>query len=183
MNINRFQILTITFFMLLISLSDLAKSQEKVTLYYNSNWEVTKKEKAKYFREAVFDLNTFKLDGEVKDYSINGSLIMSGNYNTDKRNGEFTFNYDNGVPKSKGYYKENTRIGNWEYFYENGKVKQKAFFFEDPKKNFFAITEFFERNGNQLIKNGTGVWINDSIESNSLERGDYSDLLVNLKTV
>lgn len=147
----------------------LSIGQDTISLYYNLNWEITKKDKASFIRKAVYDLSTFKLDGAVQDFTISGTLLMSGHYNSDRREGEFIFNYPNGNIRSKGTYKENQRTGTWEYFYENGRTKQKATFVDSPETLLFSIDEFYDRNGNQLIKNGTGSWVNDSIESNSLE--------------
>jgi TonB family protein len=143
--------------------------QDTIRLYYNSNWEITTKEKASFIRKAVYDLSTFKLDGAVQDFTISGTLLMSGHYNSDRREGEFIFNYPNGSTKSKGKYNDNQRLGNWEFYYDNGKLKQKATFKDNSETNLFSIDEFYDRDGNQLIKNGTGAWLNDSIVSNSLE--------------
>lgn len=162
-------------------LPEILNGQEKVTLYYNSNWEITKKDKATYFREAEFDLNNFKLDGSVKDYSINGTLLMKGNYNSDKKNGEFTFFYDNGNVKSKGHYEDNKRVGYWEYFYKDNKIKQKVFFPPIPPYLDFSVVEYYDNKGNQLIKNGTGKWINDSIQGTSLDKSSLDKLVGEFK--
>ena len=98
-----------------IHLTSIINAQEKITLYYNSNWEITRKEKATYFREAEFDLNNFKLDGTVMDFSITGTPIMKGKYNSDKKDGDFVFYYENGNIKSKGKYDNDRRVGYWEY--------------------------------------------------------------------
>lgn len=169
------------FFLCVLNLPFPVRCQEKITLYYNSYWNVTNKENASFIREADYDINTFELDGEIKDFSINGIPLMIGHYNLDKRNGNFIFYYQNGNIKSQGNYKENNRDGIWEFYYENGKLKQKAIFMEDPGIELFTITEFYDRNGNQLIKNGTGTWINDSIESNSLEDNGLFRLLGHFK--
>lgn len=153
----------------LFNLPFLVNCQEKVTLFYNSNWEITKEENASFYREAEYDLNSLKLDGEVKDYTIERVPSMIGQYSLGKRNGNFIFYFHNGNIKSQGNYKDNRRVGLWNYFYENGKTKQNAIFHENPGIMVFSITEFHDRSGKQLITNGTGTWINDSIESNSLE--------------
>ena len=48
----------------ILQMSLILKSQEKIQLYYNWDWEITEKSKAAYFREAEYDLNNFKLDGK-----------------------------------------------------------------------------------------------------------------------
>lgn len=62
----------------LLQFSLISKSQEKVVLYYNWDWEITEQNKAAYFREAEYDLNDFKLDGQVTERSLKGNLIMEG---------------------------------------------------------------------------------------------------------
>jgi TonB family protein len=177
-------VLKIICFFSFIFLSILSKSQDTITLYYNSNWEITKKEKALYLRKAEFDLNTFKLDGDVKDFTLKGTPVMSGHYISDRREGDFIFSYPSGSIKSKGRYKDNQRIGNWEYYYENGKLRQEATFFDTEGVTLFSINKYFDSSGNELIQNGTGEWLNDSIESNSLEnkglcrlKGHFKDSL------
>jgi TonB family protein len=144
------------------------KSQEKIILFYNSDWKITKEDKATYFRESEYDLNSFKLDGKVTDYSISGILLMEGSYLNGKRNGNFTFYHSNGKVSSKGKYENNRRIGYWEFFYSNGQLKQIVLFIAKETGTFkmydpFTVLEYYDRKGNQLLKNGTGTWINDSI--------------------
>lgn len=164
-----------------LNLPILVNCQEKITLFYNSYWEITNKENASFYREAEYDLNSLKLNGEVRDYTLNGVPLMIGHYSLDKRNGNFIFYYQNGNTKSQGNYKDDRRVGMWDYYYENGKTKQKAIFYEVPGITLFNITEYYDRNGNQLIMNGTGSWINDSIESNSLEDNGLFGLLGQFK--
>lgn len=159
-------------------------SQDKVTLDYNSDWEITKKSNATYYREVEYDLDNFRIHGKVFDYDTSGVLLMEGNYLNGIRHGDFTFNYLNGKIESKGKYLDNKRFGNWEYYYSNGKLKQIVNFPEIEGKFDFAVVEFYDRNGNQLIKNGTGKWINDSIQTGffdqySLKRltGQFKDSL------
>jgi TonB family protein len=175
----------ITFIFLgLLTLSLNVKGQDKVLLYYNSEWEITKKQSAAYYREAEYDLENFRLDGKVFDYDTSGVLVMEGNYVFGKKNGDFTFNHLNGKTESRGKYLDNRRAGNWEYYHANGRLKQIIYFSEKGEKNDFAVLEFYDSNGNQLIKNGTGKWINDSIQSglfdpHSLKRltGQFKDSL------
>jgi TonB family protein len=145
------------------------KSQEGIKLFYNSDWKITKEDKATYYRECEYDLNNFKLDGKVADYSLSGNLLMEGSYLNGKRNGYFTFYYDNGRVRNKGNYENNRRVGKWEYYYYNGQLKQIVLFNSKDTDNLtmaesFAVLEYYNREGNQLLKNGTGTWINDSIQ-------------------
>lgn len=141
------------------------KSQVRIRLYYNSNWEITDSTKAVFYREADYDLNNFKLHGEVHDHDLSGNLLMEGNYLNGKRNGDFTFYYDNGEIKNRGEYENNRRTGKWEYYYNNGQLKQVVLFKDSYITIDFAVLEYFDSQGHQLIKDGTGKWVNDSIQS------------------
>jgi TonB family protein len=159
-----------------IHLTSIINAQEKITLYYNSNWEITRKEKATYFREAEFDLNNFKLDGTVMDFSITGTPIMKGKYNSDKKDGDFIFYYENGNIKSKGKYDNDRRVGYWEYNYNDNKLKQKVLFPQGTIKKEISVVEYYDKAGNQVIKNGTGIWIQDSINGGSLDQSSLCKL-------
>jgi TonB family protein len=159
-------------------------SQEKIQLYYNWDWEITEKSKAAYVREAEYDLNTMKLDGKVIDYNRLGTKIMDGNYSNGQKNGEFVFFYNNGVIECKGEYSSSKRIGNWEYYYSNVKLKQIVYFSNGRVNMDFAVIQYYDREGNQLVKNGTGKWVNDSVrtgvfDGSSLKRltGQFKDSL------
>jgi TonB family protein len=166
----------ILIFYVSIHLTGILNAQEKITLYYNSNWEITKKEKASYFREAEFDLNNFKLDGAVMDFNLNRTPLMKGNYSSDRKNGDFTFYYENGNIKSKGKYESDHRVGYWEYYYRDNKLKQKVLLPQITPKKEISVVEYFDKDGNQLIKNGTGIWIQDSINGGSLDQSSLCKL-------
>lgn len=158
-----------TIIVIVLFLSVKANSQEKVVLYYNENWEITKKEKATYFREAEFDMEKFLINGQVSDFKISGDKVMTGNYTNGKRNGEFTFFYANGNIERKGCYLNNRRTGKWEYFYPNGNLKQLVIFYPKMIADDIVVVDFFDREGKQWIKNGTGKWVVDSIRSGLFE--------------
>lgn len=165
------------------------KSQEIVKLFYNSDWKITMEDSATYFRESEIDLNNFKFDGKVNDYSLSGNLLMEGSYLNGKKYGKFTFYHSNGQVKSRGMYKNNRRLGKWEFYYNNGQLKQVVLFKEKEPHTFsmfypFTVIEYYDRNGNHLLKNGTGSWVNDSIregmfDTKSLKtlRGQFKDSL------
>ncbi len=170
----------------LLLFSTCLKSQNKIKLFYNSEWKITKEDKATYFREAEYDLNNFKLDGKVYDYSISGILLMEGNYLDGKRNENFTFYYNNGKVKNIGKYENNRRVGKWEYYYNNGQLKQVVLFKGEETKNFrmfetFTVVEYYNITGNQLLKDGTGIWINDSIQEGMFDTNSLKALTGHFK--
>ncbi len=151
-------------------------SQEKVVLYYNMNWEITKAEKAIYSREVEIDMGKFTFNGQVIDYDLGGKKIMEGYYTNGKKNGEFIFYFPNGKTESKGSYLNNRRTGNWEYFYSNGKLKQLVIINPKTLGDDIVVVEYFDRYGIQLVKNGTGKWMNDSIISGIFDRTNLKRL-------
>ena len=91
--------------------------------------------------------------------------MMEGNYLNDKRNGNFIFYYDNGKIKNEGNYENNRRIGKWKYYYSSGQLKQTVIFRNINNINDISVVEFYDTEGNQLIENGNGKWVNDSIQA------------------
>jgi len=157
------------------------KSQEKIILYYNSLWEITEKDKAIYYRESEYDLNNFKLNGKVSDYTLSGNLLMEGTYSFGKKYGNFIFYFDNGVIKSEGRYENNKRIGYWKYYYNTGQLKQVILFKDSYNNTDFAVVEYYDNKGNQLITNGTGKWISDSIQTGMFDTESLKTITGNFK--
>lgn len=162
------------------------KSQDKIVLYYNAEWILTQKDKAVFHREAEYDLNDFKLSGKVCDYNSLDTLLMVGNYLDGKRNGDFTFYYNDGKIKNRGKYLNNNRVGKWYYYYRNGKLKQVIKFQKRGDILDFAVGEYYDPNGKQLLKKGTGKWFNDSITARNFAglksfrlTGQFKDSLKN----
>lgn len=153
-----------------------SKCQEKISIFYNLDWEVTNQNKASFIRETEFDTTTLKQNGKVSDFDTTGKLLMEGYYSEGLRTGFFTFFYPNGIVKNKGEYLNAKRVGNWEYYYINGKLKQRIIFPHKKHETDFIVTEYYDRNGNQLIKDGSGKWENDSIQVFILDKASYQNL-------
>jgi TonB family protein len=136
---------------------------EQLSFFYNSNWELTSKENSKFYRKAEFNVNELIFSGKVYDYDTDGNLLMQGYYTGNKKNGEFSFFYPKGNLESKGEYKNNKRYGKWIYYYENGNLRQEVVFSDDGNRHNFSVVNFFDRSGKQLVVDGNGKWINDSI--------------------
>jgi len=158
-----------------------AIAQETLTLYYTNNWEVTSKEKASFYRIATYDLSTFKLDGPISDYTLDGKLLMDGNYDHDKKFGEFNFYYPDGKIKSSGRYLNNQRSAAWTYYFNSGKPKTFITFSAiAPELNFSVITHH-DATGKQTITNGTGTWQLDSLTSWLFENKTLTNLTGNFR--
>lgn len=147
---------------IIISLSVQLFSQTVVKLYYNDNWELTDSLHSKYYRIVGIDENNMDFTGEFKDYNNDNQLLMKGFLSHNRKNGDFESYYPNGKIKSNGQYTVNNRNKQWEYYYDNGQLKYIVTFgagneLLDFKYNF-SINEAFDKEGNKLIENGTGIF-------------------------
>lgn len=152
------------FFLIAISIKSF--SQQEVKLFYNAQWEITNPEFASYIRKASYDLNNFKLDGKVIDTDTQGNIIGEGEYTKGKRNGYFKWYYKNGQVKKEGEIVNNRMTGTWRYYYWSGQLKQVILIKKGNINNNFVVTEFYDKSGEQLISNGTGKWMVDSVKYN-----------------
>jgi TonB family protein len=62
------------------------------------------------------------------------------------------------------------------YFYASGQVKQIVLFNDVNDDNDISVVEFYDRDGNQMIANGTGNWVNDSIKPVMFDPGGFSKI-------
>ncbi|MGM5470476.1 tetratricopeptide repeat protein [Flavobacteriaceae bacterium LMO-SS05] len=125
------------------------------TAYFDSNWKVTKRNQATYYRPLVGKVeNLF----HIKDYyASNDQLQMEGYASMFEENTTATF-----VGKVS-YYFESGKIDN-EVFYDNGLLKQRI----DYNKNGKAKIEFYEGRNNSVFSNGN---YGDIVEVNYSESG------------
>ena len=92
---------------------------------------------------------------------------MTASYKAGLKNGFANLYGGNGQLTFTGYYKNNLRDGIWHYYYPDGKLKQVIKFTDDLESRSvdgnIMIGEFYDKRGEQLVKNGNGMWSNDSI--------------------
>ncbi|MCD8421708.1 trypsin-like peptidase domain-containing protein [Tenacibaculum finnmarkense] len=106
--------------------------QEKV--YYNSEWKVTNKSKAKFYRLITFD-EKGKPKGKVKDYFMNGNLQWEGylsyadkyENSKDSIEGVSIWYYDNGN-KSMQTNTVDGKLEGREYYHKNGNISGRSNF-------------------------------------------------------
>jgi TonB family protein len=151
-------------------------AQSKVVLFFNENWELTDKSSHKYYRECEYDLNNFRLNGEVKDYFNSGSLAMLGQYNKGKKTGDFIFYYPNGEVESTGPYQDNSRIGEWKFYFRSGELKMIVSFPDPTNILDFSVLELYDSLGNKIIKNGSGKWVDNSIRIGMFDKESSKSL-------
>ncbi len=103
-----------------VSFSNL-NAQDTIIIYYDSNWDKTTIENAKYYRKA-FEVENQKWQA-IDYYLPSNTIQMKGSYLSDSmevKDGKFDYFYDNGKLDRYGNYKNNKRTGEWSYFHKNG---------------------------------------------------------------
>jgi len=105
--------------------------------------------------------NCIKAEGWLKDDKKEGLWLFY--YPDGKKNREI--NYENGIEngiwrmwhENGNLYIEQNKIngktkGLWKEYYENGKIKEIGEYLEDS----YTPKDYWDEEGNQLLKNGTG---------------------------
>ena len=105
-------------------------------------------------RVSDFDNKTNKFEGLFKDFDRNGRVILSGQYQNGKKHGEFKAYHPNGVLKWESTFIDDIAIGPWEYYYPDG----KPMLFITLGPSSFRINQYWDRKGQQLVKDGEGTY-------------------------
>lgn len=176
--LNLFVFIRVLSLSLFIITSLTAFAQSEVRTYYDSAWQLTTKAYGRYYRLGIIDPNTYKYEGEVKDYFKSGAIEMKGRYQAGVKIDTFFFYYPGGKPKAKGLYWDNKRQGIWTYYHENGKVSDKVYFKDG---NFICALECYDELGKPFMVRGTGKWrtryFDDMLGDSVFIEGEYRDTL------
>ncbi len=129
-------------------------SKAPVTVYFNQDWRITKKESHRYYRKGSLDTNRTQFEGAFEDYDSTGRLLLGGTYAEGRKNGPCTTYHLDGSKASQGQYLNNVMHGRWEYYYPTGRLKQVLEFTGDD----YRILSFSDSLGNPLVTGGTGTW-------------------------
>jgi len=111
--------------------------------------------------ERVITINPYTKNRKKEYYFENGQLSKLENLDgDDKRKGEYKKWYQNGQLKEESTYLNNTdRIGEWVKYWENGSKKFEAEF----KNGDVYYRNYWNKKGEQLLKEGNGLYINKFI--------------------
>jgi antitoxin component YwqK of YwqJK toxin-antitoxin module len=133
------------------------------TIWFDSNWNVTAKEKAAYYRPAP---KKMKIGYWIVDYYVSGTKQMEGlsktkepnkemyvglinyfyengkifqivNYMEGKPVGNFSEFYDTGQLKKSGKYENGLREGSWKVYLKNGKIQEKGKYSKGEKRGIW----------------------------------------------
>ncbi|ERJ61466.1 hypothetical protein M472_22165 [Sphingobacterium paucimobilis HER1398] len=105
-------------------------------------------------RVSSFDKDTNKFAGTFKDFDPNGRLILTGQYQDGKKQGEFKAFHPNGALKWESNFTDDIPSGSWKYYYPDG----KPMLFVTLAQDNFYINQYWNRQGEQLVKDGEGKY-------------------------
>lgn len=117
---------------------------------------------------SLVDNQMYQSGGIVADTLVPGSV--NGDYIRFYRNSTCTRFYANGKKKLEGLYQKGRPLGIFKAWYENGR-KKGAYQYDEyqgqkpPYDHDFRIISFFDRDGRQLTKEGTGRYIEETEDS------------------
>jgi antitoxin component YwqK of YwqJK toxin-antitoxin module len=137
-------------------------SEQKDTLYFDDQWQLSNIDNARHYRVGTLDSARDKIffHGPVTDYYINGDIEMEGEYSIrGEKDGIFVFYYPGKLKavKAKGVFRSNEPYGTWEFYYEHYKPQHHLLF---PGSEFgFGVIDHWDENGKQTCKDGNGEFV------------------------
>jgi antitoxin component YwqK of YwqJK toxin-antitoxin module len=138
--INLFKILSLNFFVFVVSCSKKNQTIKKKLEYYNNKSlkEIT------YFENGYINGVNIKLypNNMIKSFTLykndtveiinsfhkNGQLMVKGQYKKGKEHGEWLFYYYGGQLLRKGSFNGGKEIGKWAQYYEDGTIEIESEF-------------------------------------------------------
>jgi len=154
---------TVLFTFALLYLSSLSLFAQKDTIWFDSNWKKTSKNKASYFRcHCVEKANGYWLtdyyisgtvqmeglsleknaevfQGMVKWYFENGNVFQIVNYKNGVLFGTRKVYFENGKLKNETTYVNGKIDGEWKDYHENGKLKESGTYEKGEKEGIWKI--------------------------------------------
>ena len=71
------------------------------------------------------------IQGEYKDFHLNGQIWEHSFYQNGKRHGEYKEYYRNGLIYSKSFYQNGKRHGEYKSYHNDGKLGYATFFYQN----------------------------------------------------
>lgn len=110
-------------------------------------------------RVAGFDKEGSKFEGQFKDFHVaTGHAILVGTYRDGLKEGPFKAYYPDGQLRWETTFRNGLPIGEWRYYYADG----KPHLFITLEENSFTIDQMWNKNGEQVVENGNGLYNLDS---------------------
>jgi len=133
-----------------------------IKIFYNSSADITIEEYADYYRIATFNPSNLLFQGKFTDFDIEGNKVFSGNFDKGKLNGLCTYFYKESEVKEIGKYNLGIRDSIWIFYYPNSQIEKIVHY----NNGIPYIESLFNKNGKQLIINGTGEYIGKIYKDN-----------------
>lgn len=114
-----------------------------------------------------------------KKYYPNGQLEEVASYKGDKLHGPYKAYFENGQIRAEERYKNNRKIGVCKYWYVNGVQMMEAIY----KKGHLSNFQFWDKDGKQTAKNGTGVVMFSYPNGKPLSQVSYKNCLMHGKWI
>ncbi len=179
---KKIMLTSITLFLIFSITSSFA---QKDTIWYDTNWKVTAKSKASYFRchciqvdngywftdyyvSGAKQMEGLSLEedkevyqGVVKWYHENGNSFQIVNYNKGVLNGNRQVFYENGKLKTEENYKQGKKDGKWKELFENGNAKEIGSYENGQKegvwKNYYSNGKL-KNEGKYVFDRKVDIW-------------------------
>lgn len=103
-------------------------------------------------REGYFDFEARRFDGPVRDYDLDGFLVMEGNYSDGKKDGLFRGYHPSGYAKWEIRYQADTLVDTVRYFYPDGKPYLEYRLEGDD----LLLWSYWNTRGKQQVSEGRG---------------------------
>jgi uncharacterized protein len=87
-------------------------------------------------------------------YFEDGKKAAEGNFNRDREQGKWTYWHATQIRSMEGEFDDGERSGIWKFYFDDGKLESEIEF-KDSLTYFLTL---FDRDGNQLVKNGNGTF-------------------------
>lgn len=135
-------------------LTEIVSDNYYVKLYFDSDWQVSTKEYAKYYRITKWDNSVHYYDGSFRDFYVNGELYTTGKYENGRKQDDFNFYFPSGSIKTVLHFDFDKPIKTWEFYHANSTLNSRI----EISGNNFTVLEYMDTSGNSLMQNGNGNW-------------------------
>ncbi len=124
--------------------------KDSVTVFYNSEWHITSRDRAVYFRNGIWSHSKNFFTGTVCDYLLkDSSMISTVTYTPElKKTGEYISWSPNGKKLAEGSFKKNKMEGQWKFYDENGSLHYVVNF----SGNQFEFESLIDDQNNDVIQ-------------------------------
>lgn len=122
----------------------------------------------------IFSLSACSKEEVKKEFYKNGQLKEVTTYKGHQLYGPYEAFYENGQIRAKGSYEEGKMVGTWKYWYENGLQMSEGTY----KGNQLVNLQAWDKEGNQTIKDCTGIAILYYPDGSPMSQVSYKDCLM-----